>query len=158
MSDSKKDEWLDEPLSLGVIPGKQMDDASDVSYWHNVYELKKAPGVCLQNGHILSALKLIYSGIDNLGWLTRKHNRLYVEPKDFLKFVNEYLLPDSELLCSADELYGARCGLLHCNTAESKSSRSGKIRTLWYKSGDSSKEDDDKHVRTEVRDRIVLKD
>jgi hypothetical protein len=155
MVDTNK-EWLNEPVGLGILPGTRTSDIGDIAYWQNIYELRKAPGVCLQNEYRLSAVKLIYSGIDNLAWLGRDHDRPNVERKDFIAFVNKYLLPDSGLTCSSEELYSARCGLLHCNTAESDISRLGRARYLSYATGLSSEEEGYEHIRPESRDRHVV--
>ena len=42
------------------------------------------------------------------------------------------MLPDSGLPCNADDIYAARCGLLHTLTAESRKSRHGYARDLNY--------------------------
>jgi len=151
-----KNEWLNEPVGLGILPGKRTSDIGDIAYWQNIYELRKAPHVCLQNEYLLSAVKLIYSGIDNLAWLARDHDRPKVQRKDFIDFVNKYLLPDSGLTCTSEELYSARCGLLHCNTAQSDISRSGKARCLSYATGLSPEEGGYEHIRPESRDRHVM--
>ena len=149
-------EWVNEPVGLGILPGTRTSDVGDVAYWQNIYELRKAPSVCLQNEYWLSALKLIYSGIDNLAWLSRVHDRPNVEKKDFMDFVNKYLLPGSGLRCSSEELYSARCGLLHSNTAESEISRSGRARYLSYATGLSSEERGYEHMLPESRYRHVV--
>jgi hypothetical protein len=155
MGDTNK-EWVNEPVELGILPGTRISDVGDVAYWQNIYQLRKAPGVCLQNEYWLSTVKLIYSGIDNLAWLSRVHDRPNVEPKDFMDFVDKYFLPDSGLRCSSKELYSARCGLLHSNTAESKISRSGKARYLSYATGLSSEERGYEHMLPESRHRNVV--
>ena len=63
-----------------------------------------------------------------------------VRGKDFKDWVNQYLLPDSSLRCTADDLYGARCGLVHSHTAESDSTNKGAARQIWYYGKEASKE------------------
>jgi len=155
MGDIEK-EWVNEPVRLGILPGTRTADVGDVAYWQNIYELRKAPSVCLQNEYWLSAVKLIYSGIDNLAWLSRVHDRPNVKGKDFIDFVSKYLMPGSGLRCSSEELYSARCGLLHSNTAESEISRSGKARYLSYATGLSSEERGYEHMLPEFRHRNVV--
>ncbi len=72
------------------------------------------------------------------------------------KLINKYLLLDPELTCTSVELYSARCGLLHCNTAESDISRSGKARCLIYTIGLSPEEEVYEHLRPESRGRHVV--
>ena len=155
MVDTNK-EWVNEPVQLGILPGLRTVDLGDIAYWQNVYELRKAPALCLQKEYWLSAVKLIYSGTDNLAWLTREHDRPNVEGKDFIGFADKYLLPSSGLECSSEELYSARCGLLHCNTAESNISRSGKARYLSYATGWSPEEKGYEHIRPESRGRHIV--
>lgn len=80
----------------------------------------------------LPALILIYSAIDILSWLNRPASKSDVSKSDFIDWVDRYLLPNSKLLCSSVDLYGARCGLVHSYQAESKLSRDGKAKQLWY--------------------------
>jgi len=155
MGDTNK-EWVNEPVELGILPGMRKSDVGDIAYWQNIYELRKAPGVCLQNEYWLSAVKLIYSGIDNLAWLSREHDRPNVEKKDFMNFVNKYLLSGSGLTCSSEELYSARCGLLHSNTAESEISRSGRARYLSYATELYPEEKGYEHMLPESRHRHVV--
>ena len=143
-------------MELGILPGTRTTDIGDIAYWQSIYELRKAPAFCIQNGYQLSAIKLIYSGIDNLAWLSREHDRLNVEKKDFMDFIDKYLLPDSGLKCNSEELYSARCGLLHCNTAESDIARSGKARYLSYATGFSSEDGGYEHIRPESRSKHVI--
>lgn len=150
-------EWCDEPIRLGIFPGTRTTDVGDITYWQNLFELRKASGLCLEKEYWLSAAKLIYSGIDNLAWLTREHNRPEVEPQDFIDFVKKYLLPDPGLACSADELYGARCGLLHSNTAESRKSRSSntKVRQIVLVTGLGTEEGCYDHIPLQSHNRLV---
>lgn len=157
MGDTNKD-WVNEPVELDIFPGMRKSDVGDIAYWQNIYELRKAPGACLQNEYWLSAVKLIYSGIDNLAWLSGEHDRPNVEKQDFMNFVNKYLLPSSGLTCSSKELYSARCGLLHSNTAESDISRAGRARYLSYATGLSSEEKGYEHMLPESRHRHVVVD
>lgn len=150
------DEWVNEPVNLGILPGTRTSDLGDIAYWQNVHELRKAPELCLRNECFLSAAKLIYSGIDNLAWLVRAHEKPNVETADFVNFVDEYLLPGSGLTCGSEELYSARCGLLHCNAAESNSSRAEKARYLSYATGLSPEDEGYEHISPESRRRHVV--
>ncbi len=60
-----------------------------------------------------------------------------VKGPDFVKWVDEFLLPNSGLRCTATELYGARCGLVHTHIAESNVSRKseGRVREIYYAHG-----------------------
>lgn len=94
--------------------------------------LWKAIDICLEHNLWEPALILIYSGIDAMAWLDRPRDRDDVTPDDFINWVNKYLLPESALECTAEDMYGARCGLLHSHTAESKRHRQLRVKKLFY--------------------------
>jgi hypothetical protein len=52
-----------------------------------------------------------------------------------------FLLPGSKLQCTAEDLYGARCGVLHTYTAESRLSDEGKARQVFYAWGIAKADD-----------------
>jgi hypothetical protein len=86
---------------------------------------------------VTQALILLYSAIDTLGWLGTPEPRATGE--SFRNWVDLYLLPDSDLECNAEDLYSARCGLLHTHTAESTGTASGNARQIWYWTGEKSR-------------------
>ena len=87
---------------------------------------------CIELNLIQSAMILLYSGIDALAWLNRPSNVDDVHRCHFTDWVQCYFLPDSGFGCTADDLYGARCGLLHSNTPESGRHRQGKACKVFY--------------------------
>lgn len=90
-----------------------------------------AVDLCYREGLFTESLVLLYAGIDALAWLTVASGS-DVSGRDFIKWVNTYLLPDSGLQCSAEDIWAARCGLLHSSVAESRKSREGTAREIWY--------------------------
>jgi hypothetical protein len=78
------------------------------------------------------ALILLYAGIDIFGSWLRPKSRLENNSKDFRDWADRYLLKGSSLPLTADDLWGARCGLLHAATAGSKNSRAGQAREIHY--------------------------
>src|SRR5439155_802130 len=50
----------------------------------------------------------------------------------FKKWVEDYMTADSKVAFTSEELWSARCGLLHTHTASSRLSRQGKARQLHY--------------------------
>ena len=84
----------------------------------------------------MQLLILLYTAIDTMAWVGLEEGD--VTRTAFKDWVNEYLLPFSELPCTADDLYSARCGLVHSHTPESNSTNKGIARQIWYYgSGDS---------------------
>jgi hypothetical protein len=86
--------------------------------------------LCYREELFTESLLLLYAGIDALAWLTLPSGDS--NGRDFKKWVNTYLLPDSGLQCSAEDIWSARCGLLHSSVAESRKSREGAAREIWY--------------------------
>lgn len=88
--------------------------------------------LCLDAQCLVSALALIFSGIDALAALTRPVTRNNTDRGVFIAWVERYMLPQSELGCSAADLYGARCGVVHNYAPESQMQRNGQARRLIY--------------------------
>jgi hypothetical protein len=82
-----------------------------------------------------SALILLYALLDILGSLTRPENQQSSTPDDFRNFVDKYVLPRSPLGCTANDLWAARCGILHDLSPESDHSRSGRARRIIHMGG-----------------------
>ena len=80
----------------------------------------------------LPGFLVLYTSIDILASLTRPKTAEETSSDYFKDWVNTYILPGSNLKCSADDIWGARCGLLHTLTAESRMSRYKDARLLCY--------------------------
>jgi hypothetical protein len=118
---------------LGVV--FTSPDASDppmTKLRARVEQLFDAVAGCLEREHFESAMILLYSGIDAMAWLNRPTNVDDVRGVDFQEWVDAYFLPGSGFNCSATDLYGARCGLVHSNTGESRLHRQGRARKVFY--------------------------
>jgi hypothetical protein len=85
---------------------------------------------------IFPALILRYSSLDIAGSLLRPKSQLDTTGEDFKKWLECCVLRDSSLPATSDDLWAARCGLLHTNTPASKNSRSGKAREVHSTKGD----------------------
>lgn len=91
-----------------------------------------------KNGFITQGLVVLYSAIDTLAWVNLPSGD--VTRTVFKDWVDRYMLSTYPLPCTAEELYAARCALLHSHSAESKSSREGNARQIFYYGKDRSKE------------------
>ena len=89
---------------------------------------------CIKSQCLVSAIALIYASIDSLSALTRPIDHEDTTAKEFKDWVNTYLLPQGTLACTAEDLYGARCGILHTHSPESRIQRhgSGVVKRLIY--------------------------
>jgi len=86
-------------------------------------------------------LVLIYSTIDAAGFLDRPEGTPEVKKEHFVSWADTYLVSSSDLGCTALELYGARCGMVHSFSAHSGLSKKGKVRTIGYAYGAASQGD-----------------
>jgi hypothetical protein len=82
-----------------------------------------------RSGHLLQALIVLYSAIDTLAWASKKTGD--VTPRDFCRWVADYMRPVENIGCTPRDLYGARCALLHSSGAESRLSRRGRAAPIW---------------------------
>jgi len=102
----------------------------------NIDDLLLSIDLCFRNQFLLPGLVLLYSSIDIMAWLSRPQGQVDVQRNDFVTWVDKYLLPKANLNCTAIDLYGARCSIIHSYTAESKLSREGLARRICYTMGD----------------------
>src|SRR5882724_7989430 len=89
----------------------------------------------LEAGHTLPALIVLYTAVDIFGSLLRPQTEPDTAGKYFKKWGEDYMLGGSQVPFTADDLWGARCGLLHTHTASSRLSREGTARQLHYYRG-----------------------
>ena len=93
-------------------------------------EIVEAISKLVKESLYTQALIVLYSAIDTLAWVNLPSGD--VKHKDFIAWVEKYINPEGKFGCTADDLYGARCGLVHSSTAESQKSRKGEAHEIWY--------------------------
>jgi hypothetical protein len=98
-----------------------------------VSNMLKASKLCFDNECWEAGVILLYSLIDAMAWLWRAPSHSDVTGPDFRGWVDRYMLPAADIHVSAEDLYGARCGLLHSLTGESKKHRELKARKVSYR-------------------------
>ncbi len=111
--------------------------------------MTNAVDLCVSNKYYNSALKLIYAAVDNLAYLATNHQT--VHKPDFISWIDELLLPTSDLSCTAEELYAQRCGLLHQNMAATNNLSSG-MKSILYTWGTAQPEKLLDHIDVSRRD------
>jgi hypothetical protein len=84
----------------------------------NVLELIKAIDYSFKDNVNLPGLILFYSAIDIMAWLSRDQHDSDVTRNDFIRWVNEFMLSGTGLACTAEELYSARCNIIHSYAPE----------------------------------------
>jgi hypothetical protein len=115
-------------------------DIAEQMFWDEVVRLltgqvkqtTRAIELCLSEDLWEPALVLMLGFIDACAWLARPRDHADVRREDFVVWTERFLLPDSKLECTAEELYGARCGMLHSLTGESSLHRQEKIRKIFW--------------------------
>ena len=103
--------------------------------WRTITELVKSVNLLHRNGLHIPSVMMTYAAIDILAALARPANAQETSGANFRAWVDQYLLPGSRLKCNADDIWGARCGLLHTYAPESRHSRDGRARKLVYAIG-----------------------
>ena len=86
--------------------------------------------------HTESALILLYSWIDRMAWLSVP--KAESSGADFKSWVENYLFTEVSLPCTSDDLWSARCALLHTGSSESRDTSKGKAKTVLYYGGDNA--------------------
>ncbi len=84
----------------------------------------------------IPALMLLYSAIDIAAGLVSLDPEPRVR-KEFVRWVDRYMAPEKSLSCTAHDLYGARCGLVHSVSPVSGLSKKGQARQILYALGES---------------------
>jgi hypothetical protein len=110
------------------------------SYEDGVRQLQEGISLSFHAEFYIPSLILLYSAIDIMAWLNRSETHDEVSRGDFKKWVNIYLLPNSNLGCKAIDLYSARCSIVHSYTSESPLSASGQAKKLFYCYGSAKRD------------------
>ena len=100
---------------------------------HNAFYQGIKRGISLTFDHHCygSCLILIYSGIDAMALLGRPLSQLEVQRADFIAWADRYIrFPCAEQV-TGEELYSARCALVHTYGVESRGTRQG-LRRIGY--------------------------
>jgi hypothetical protein len=77
-------------------------------------------------------LVLLYASMDFISSLSRPIGQADTTRSVFKNWVRTYMLPDSKLACNEDDIYAARCGLVHTLSLSSLASREGNAREISY--------------------------
>ncbi|HXA19533.1 MAG TPA: hypothetical protein VN380_21265 [Thermoanaerobaculia bacterium] len=112
---------------------RKINNANAHQLWSKkTEELFGAIEFCLKSNFWEPALILIYAGIDSMAWLNLPEGKHDVTATEFIQWCNRYLLLPEDAELRAEDLYAARCGLLHSYTAESRRYREKKVTKLFY--------------------------
>lgn len=96
--------------------------------------IRRGIEVTIDNDCLGSAVILILSAIDTMGYLAMPEDQQDCQKQDFINWAEQYIrFPCREQLSGAD-LYGARCAMLHTYGSQSKMSRDGVCRVILWTS------------------------
>ncbi len=103
---------------------------------NSIYQgIKRGIQVTYDNKCYGSLLILIYSGIDAMSYLSMPLQQGEVQSKDFIQWADKYMSPylsNRITRVTGDELYSARCAVVHTYTIESRKTKSGNTRIIGY--------------------------
>ncbi|MCG2790707.1 MAG: hypothetical protein L6305_03035 [Actinomycetia bacterium] len=109
------------------------NDSSDFDALEkNLNFIIKSIELCLTAKLQIPSLILLYSGIDIIAWLNRPTSKEYSSRKNFIRWVDNYLLPNPNIKCKAIDLYAARCAIIHSYSFSSRLSEEGKAKEIYY--------------------------
>jgi hypothetical protein len=80
-------------------------------------------------GHTLI---VIYSAIDTMGLLDAPPAQTSATSESFKNWTTKYLLSDQRIAFNVEDLWGARCAVLHTFSSQSDHSENGKAKELSY--------------------------
>lgn len=109
-----------------------MENYNIEKYFNSVVE---AVDLLHQKMLLSQALTIIYSSIDACGLLNAPDLQEKSTGTTFKAWVEKYMLISNTLECSADDLWGARCAVLHTHSSISDLSKASKVREIQYISG-----------------------
>ena len=103
----------------------------NTAFENGVADLQKSIDVCFERRLLLPSMVLQYSAIDILASLDAIDGNGSTR-KNFLAWVNSFLLPGSPLKATAEDLYSSRCALVHAYSFDSDQTRRQKARQVYY--------------------------
>jgi len=102
---------------------------------NNLDNIIKSIELCLNAKLQISSLVLLYSGIDIVAWLNRPVSKERATRKDFIRWADDYLLPNLNIKYRAIDLYAARCAIIHSYSFSSELSKKGEAKEICYSWG-----------------------
>lgn len=97
--------------------------------------IKKGIQVTYDNQCYGACLILIYCGANAMAYLDMPLNQKEVHGEDFIKWAEYYLSPNlsnQATRITGEELYNARCAMVHTYSVESQKTNGGSIRIIGY--------------------------
>ena len=96
------------------------------------HQIKRGIRVCLDHECFGSAVILVYSGIDAMAYVSLPAERERVKRAEIVRWANRYMPLCKSGDLTGDELYSARCAMLHTYGVASDMTRQGRCRQIGY--------------------------
>ena len=97
--------------------------------------IKRGIQITYDNECYGACLILLYCGIDAMSYLDMPRDQAEVHANDFIQWAERYLSPNLKSQATqltGEELYSARCAVVHTYTVESRKTKSGSTRAIAY--------------------------
>lgn len=121
--------------------------------FHTSYiQLLQAIEHCEKNNLVVPTLVMVYSAIDSVSWLASGDSK--ESGKAFKRWVTDWMLNDPKIKCTAEELYAARCGLVHTLTPTSSTTSKG-VRKIAYSWGSGENDDLERLIKISASEETV---
>jgi len=101
------------------------------SFYQNYVQVVAGARLCLEKKLLMPTLILIYTLMDSYAWATSEKKSNDVRRR-FEEWTDKWVLSQKTLLCTATELFAARCAVLHTLTSQAELTKSGKVRQVTY--------------------------
>ena len=108
----------------------------DNNFLKSYQQVFSAIDSCMSLKLIIPSLILIYTGIDCISWLTYEGENIS-NKKRFKLWVDEWMIVENSLPCNSEELYAARCAILHSLSPNSDLSEKHGVRMISYAWGNA---------------------
>ena len=100
--------------------------------------IKRDIQVAYENECYRAVLILIYCGVDAMAYLDMPPNQAKLDKQNFIQWAERYLSPklsNQTTHITGDELYSARCAVVHTYGTESIKTKSGEVRRIGHIAG-----------------------
>jgi hypothetical protein len=102
--------------------------------YQTYFDILETIDEALSKRRIIPALILLYSAIDSFSSLANRSDS--TGRQVFKSWVKFWMLKDNNFALNEDDLYSARCGLLHQQTSESTLTITNKASEIYYSWGE----------------------
>lgn len=124
------------------------------AFFKNYVQIIKAVHLCLERDLHMPALILLFTLIDSFAWAASNKSR-QKNREQFEAWVQDRVISNGQLSCTATELYAARCGVLHTLTSKAELNSVKGVREVVYSWGSAKLDSFHKAIEVINRDDIV---